>query len=476
LLIFSGEPYLISGGGNKEYKYTHHLFHIQNQLFMKNFTSILVLILAFFVAQCPLEAQIREVVPNDPFLVKHLERGFDARDIPLSKPENKKVADRDDPIFRLRATRSENWDNGWTGGDSIVNVYDSQGNITQSTSRNFDGAVWNKSTRQIKQYNSNNNLTELIWQKWDGFVWINDDRTTYEYDANNNLTLKTIFNWDGATWYNGVRWAYQYDGNLEILETQQSGDGANWISISRTSTEYNSDGQKTLRVNQEMNGGVWQNNGRVSYQYTGGNMTLHFNQGWQNNTWVNGRRWITEYDQNSNRTSYQAQQWDGSSWVNWYLLDFKYNAHNDLSSYINYEWINSNWVKFSQFLYEYDENYNLTQYLRHGWNGISYVNDYRTIYYYDSFVSTNESVSKALNIQVSPNPSSGTFSLSAHELDQQPCQIFLYDQLGRQCLQQACSGLSSEPIDASNLPNGTYVLQVITQDGKHAIKQIQISK
>ena len=472
---------------------------------MKNFTSILVFVLCAFAAQPTLNAQIQNLLSKGAQSLRQLEGAPQMNNLHILKDDNKKVTDRDDPIFRLRATRSDRWENGWVGADSVVNVYDNQGNQIQTTSKRLEGSVWKNYEQYFRKYNANNNVTEVVFQvwdgviwanttrdnfgydinynrtesiryKWDGATWVNFSRNDLEYDQNNNLTLNTGQTWNGSTWINLNRTASQYDGNDNItLRTNQNWDGVGWKSINRTVYEYDADGENTLFLSQAMNGGVWENTLRVIYQYTGTNLTLELSQQWNSNNWINSSQWIREYTANGSHASTVRQNWTGSSWVNSSYITSEYNSHDDLSIRKYFSWENSTWEILFELSYNYDVNNNLVFYLE-DYIGLTTISDYRVFYYYDSFENTHTSTPESFTIQAFPNPSNGTFFLNTQELEQQPCQVFLYDQLGRQCFHQSCSGLALEAIDGSHLPNGVYILRVIALDGKQAVRQIQISK
>lgn len=443
---------------------------------MKKATWILILMLEIITNHHPLVAQIQTLLNRDLSEGMHLGGGIETKDISVPPHKNKKAADRDDPIFRLRASRGDKWENGWIGADSTIFTYNGQNNLTQSSTKKFDGTIWNQDNRELRQYDANNNLTERIQQNWDGFAWVNQYRFYYEYDIENRKTLELFQEWTAMSWANRNRTSYEYDGNLEIW-VSQSWDGTIWKSSERRVIEYNTDGKRTQLLFQSPNGSNWVSSYRVTYQYTGNNI-LAIDQKWEGNTWINSRQSYKEIDLNGNELSFTVQIWNGGVWENELRFLYAYDANGNLiSNHLQIWWeAQSQWPNGNLVLYEYDDDQNLILAVGQQWNGSEFIVTGREKYYYDSFVSTSESDTEPLDIQVSPNPSNGTFFLHAQELEQQPCQVFLYDQLGRQCFQQSCSGLALEAIDGSHLPNGVYILRVIASDGKQVVKQIQISK
>jgi len=80
----------------------------------------------------------------------------------------------------------------------------------------------------------------------------------------------------------------------------------------------------------------------------------------------------------------------------------------------------------------------------------------------------------AIDFGINPNPSNGQFTLSYSEAQDTPTLLTVMDQNGRQISSLGLSGTPTQEVMLQNLPNGTYWVQLKTQNGKVGIKQVQI--
>lgn len=91
-----------------------------------------------------------------------------------------------------------------------------------------------------------------------------------------------------------------------------------------------------------------------------------------------------------------------------------------------------------------------------------------------SLAQNAEQASAALGI--SPNPGNGLFNLVFDEKDGVPTQLIVSDAQGRRVKDLALNGQYSQQVDLSALKNGVYYLQIRTNQGKVAVKQVQIMR
>lgn len=87
---------------------------------------------------------------------------------------------------------------------------------------------------------------------------------------------------------------------------------------------------------------------------------------------------------------------------------------------------------------------------------------------------TSESI--AADFAISPNPSSGKFSINYVFPEDAPDQLSIMDQNGRQLIEMNMSGEATQVISAPTLPTGLYWVQLKTKQGKVGVKQLQIMK
>lgn len=77
---------------------------------------------------------------------------------------------------------------------------------------------------------------------------------------------------------------------------------------------------------------------------------------------------------------------------------------------------------------------------------------------------------------ISPNPNSGTFTLSFESPSDKASQLTVLDQNGRQLSVINLSGAASQTVSVVELPTGVYWAQLKTEQGKVGVKQLQIMK
>lgn len=82
----------------------------------------------------------------------------------------------------------------------------------------------------------------------------------------------------------------------------------------------------------------------------------------------------------------------------------------------------------------------------------------------------------AAEFQVSPNPSTGVFTLRYEADADLPASMTLIDQNGRQVTSRALSGTPVQEVALRDLPSGLYWIQLKTQQGRVGVKQIQLLK
>jgi hypothetical protein len=73
-----------------------------------------------------------------------------------------------------------------------------------------------------------------------------------------------------------------------------------------------------------------------------------------------------------------------------------------------------------------------------------------------------------LNWEVFPNPTTGILEIQMD--DNNPFVVSILDLLGRKLIEQET--VSNKSIDMSNLPNGVYIVQALSQAGKIDQKKI----
>ena len=92
----------------------------------------------------------------------------------------------------------------------------------------------------------------------------------------------------------------------------------------------------------------------------------------------------------------------------------------------------------------------------------------------NQLAKTTEAV--AIDFNISPNPSSGEFTLSYDDELDPPSLLGIIDQNGRQVSNLQLSGFAIQQVMLPELPAGLYWVQLKTRGGKVGVKQVQIIK
>lgn len=82
----------------------------------------------------------------------------------------------------------------------------------------------------------------------------------------------------------------------------------------------------------------------------------------------------------------------------------------------------------------------------------------------------------AIDFSVSPNPSSGEFTVSYDDEQDPPTLLSVIDLNGRQLSSLQVSGFAIQQVMLPELPAGLYWIQIKTRSGKVGVKQVQIMK
>lgn len=86
------------------------------------------------------------------------------------------------------------------------------------------------------------------------------------------------------------------------------------------------------------------------------------------------------------------------------------------------------------------------------------------------------SAAASIEFQISPNPASGSCTLSYDDQQDPPASLSVINQSGRLVATLNLAAASVQQVSLPDLPSGVYWLQLKTRTGKVGIKQLQIQK
>lgn len=401
-------------------------------------------------------------------------------------------------------------------------MYDAQSNLTGNRIQSYIGSTWENATLYSATYDANNYPLTLTYKSWDGTSWGNDELTTYTYDVNGNLTSETNQSGDGGTnWENVTRYVYTYDGNQNMTnelhqawdgnawenavqytitydtnndgveEIDQTWSGTAWENKNRYVMAYNAAHRITDETDQTWNGSAWENSNRYTLTYDTHNYLLtELDETWTAGAWVNTDYYVITYDINDKRTSITSQIWEDPAWLNAEKTIYTYTA-DLLTMNIAYVWdsVSGTWQETDKVSYQYNANEQVTLKTTETKDGANWIyvsetgskydinnllfsrtNKYwysdgsevesgdSTYYFIHDKTSGINGWTAQKNIQVYPNPSTGTINIELDKHRPAP-HVEVYNALGEKIMEQQSSTLI-----IPNATKGLYYLKV--HDGK----------
>jgi hypothetical protein len=369
----------------------------------------------------------------------------------------------------------QQWDGtSWQNMSLISCAYDANFNMTLDSWKFWNNDVWENSSQRTYSYDVNNNLISELFQSGNVSLWENTYLQTFSYDANNNLLSKIVQSWYMGAWVNGTQYIYSYDANNNTLSfLSQDWNDTEWVNSSLYTYDYNENNLMISLKRQGWIDGEWYNNVLYSLSYDGNeNLITYLYQGWswEDSSFVNSELDTYTYNASNEVVSDLFQTWDGSQWINSELYNFGYDInHNNTLSFSRY-WNNIAWVKDNQYSASYDENNFLISEATKTYDadGITILYGDSTYYYFRTVMGINDPTSKDKNISIFPNPSTGSFTLSALSSIN---YIEVYD-LNGDCIwsDYDLKRQTSKSIDLSASAKGIYFLKVKSGGVMHSRK------
>ena len=429
-------------------------------------------------------------------------------------PKGGQTAERGGSDLRLIGERIDFWENSWTGYDSVTYSY-TNNRLSEIIARDFNGTGWNPRSRSLYEYDANGNNTKYLNQVWDTTDWADEYQVLNTYNASNQLTEALSQFWNINSWLDLNRTTYSYDANgNEIESISQFWTTVTWENSTRETQAYDANNRLTVSTSQYWTGIMWTNFYRSLYTYDmPTNTTSIAEQEWNGMAWVNVFRYVFEYDNDEKLLSETEQSWDGAAWQNVTLTTYTYNAGERVTLVLEKEWNGTSWDNYSQNINEYDSNDKWVSYLIQYWDAGVWFNDtYVTIDeaaffpeeepvfgalfnkyvlqewndslnewtntlryfgYFETFVGV-KNAANGFDLQVYPNPATGTITLNVSDTDIQPERMMLLDMNGRQLMNRRLQGVGTEQINLGQLPKGQYLLLVHDKRGRTSTVPVQM--
>jgi len=306
---------------------------------------------------------------------------------------------------------------GWDNIFQFIFTYDANNNNTSQSYKTWNGSAWANYFQQVFTYNANNDQTSDLSQFWTGFSWLNLSNYLYTYDANHHVLTEIDQSWTGTAWLNDYKYTWTYAGDDQTVTLSQTWNDVDavWENASQTLSTYDGNHHLLTSTNQYWNGISWDNTSLGTYTYDGnGNLLTSLSQYWDGTQWVNISKTTYTYNGSNLLTNSLTQNWNGASYDNAARVTNTYNG--SLLTKSLYEiWDGSSWKYSTVSFYTYDADGFVTGEGNREYDGVDNLitSGDSTHNFFRTVVGTKEVVKADASLTVSPNPTSGKFTLSS---------------------------------------------------------------
>ncbi len=337
-------------------------------------------------------------------------------------------------------------------------------------------------------YHNANNKPVISWFKvWDPnkFRFSRGKRVYYDYSGDNLLIREdiSIFDTISGNWLNNEIVSYDHNENGLIHHKTIKKRKVNqvWIDTLRYTYSYNDQSQTTVMLVESWNeNGFWDNTSRTDWYYNAsGNTDAVFSFKWDSPTQVWDSTYISNYsyDQQNRLEVVLQEQWNlfYNSWINLSKSTTFYNEQGQRSSRLMEFWesFGSYWYNVSNQSYTYDDNGNVSDFIYQFWDeeGELWLNLYKETNWWSFFEPAAIAENELLQISISPNPASSFIRFNIQEPFLKG-HLTMYNSSGIPLISRSILA-SSEQIDISQLPKGTYIMH-INLDGRVAVRKVVV--
>ncbi len=295
----------------------------------------------------------------------------------------------------------------WYPSSRTTYTYDNYGYQTQNVYQSYNSqtSTWKNSSQELNVYDSQHNNTQQISLLWRNNAWRNNFQTLTTFNSQNHITGSVYQSWDTIT--------------------------NNWKSTDKlASVSYGSNGKIAAYTVQEWINNIWENSYRASFSYnSAGFETMELDEEWNGTTWENLYRSTIVYDSKNNPINFIYEEWDGTGWVLQSKSTMGYDTNNNQIS----------------SLYEYVTNHILTP---------SSKNEM----FYNCTTVGIHSVAQTNTLSIFPNPANKNITIKTTISEG---RIIIRDIHGRVVQED----LLKEEIQLENLPEGLYMISLVSPEG-----------
>lgn len=387
-----------------------------------------------------------------------------------------------DPMYRLLATRFENWDSlqkTWIRTDSMRYFYSQDNLVDRVEGYKFSAGKWLNDMKETHSYDSNKNRLFLLRQTWKGNIWADDSRVIYAYDNNNNRLVAQNQSWLNNAWKDVNRSLFEYDShNNRTKWTRQRPQNNAWVNQLRYIYQYDAGQRQTAQITQtwDINSGAWANIQHSTYTYNAAGLQQEeLVKTWKDSVWVNNLRATHQYAANGHLENTLRELWVNNAWTVYSQNQLEYNKDN-LVKLAEYVWGDNQWQHNTLYENAYDGHNNHTFQRYSTGKGPLWVNVQQLFSYYEQSTGIPAGAENSLSFSAGPSPGNGIFTIRYSDLIDRLKYARIIDMSGKLVSEMPLSGTNTETLDLSRLPDGTYQMWVSTRQGKQGMKKVVIVK
>lgn len=198
---------------------------------------------------------------------------------------------------------------------------------------------WETSTRTQFEYYTDGSIKKQTSTTFNAL------KETMEFNTNGKILLRVSQNSNGSVFENDTKTLYTYDSQgLPTSDTNYTWNGTNWDITGYSVYQNDAQGFIEQKTNFQTLGGTTIPNTRFSFINNPSGKVLNLiTFQYINGTWENHYNYHYSYNIQSRMTEFYYQIWDSGNWQNQFRSEISF-VNNDQTLIENYYWDNSNWV------------------------------------------------------------------------------------------------------------------------------------
>lgn len=233
---------------------------------------------------------------------------------------------------------------------------------------NNTSQIFEEGYKTLQEFNGSGKITKRTYVEWDGTQWLNTKKTEWAYDGSDNQIQNSNFTWRNNAWYEFTRSTNTFNGqNKVVFSMYQDTSSGVLADKSKTVFTYDANDREINFVQQNKVSGVWENNYKQEYFYTG---------------------------TSTNSDSILSSYWNNSAWGLVVKIAYIYNANGNIQERYRYDYNANTWVNNSKEVYAFNSNWLMSQYDVFMWVSNAWRNTYRGNYLYSGTGKEIKSVYK----------------------------------------------------------------------------------